>query len=305
VEPPASSFAIRAPAKVNLYLAVIARLPDGYHCVETVIQAVSLWDEVALAPAQDITLTCDEPGIPTGEDNLCYRAAVLLGRRLPPGSKSLGVAIALRKRIPAQAGLGGGSSDAAATLVGLNRMWGLRLRRDELAAVAAQIGADVPFFLRGGTALGTDRGQVLTALGPAPSLHLVLARSGPGVSTAWAYSRCAPTGSEGAYRPMVDALYGGSASAVANALRNDLETAVLPERPDIVELKDALRRQGALGVLMSGSGSAVLGIFVDGAAAQETAAVMRKKGAWARAVRGIRTGVRFAAGRIGGQPGPR
>ena len=291
---PAQSLILRAPAKVNLSLAVIARLPDGYHRVETVLQAVSLWDDILLRPARGIALTCDDPEIPNGEDNLCHRAAALLRQRVPSGRERPGVAITLRKRIPAQAGLGGGSSDAAATLVGLNRLWGLRLPREELALMAAEIGADVAFFLHGGTALGRDRGQILTRLPAAPELHLVLARTGPGVSTAWAYSRCRPTGDEGSSKRMLRALTQGFPAAIAAALSNDLEAAVLPERTDIAELKQRLLDCGARGALMCGSGSAVFGVFTGQAAAQETATAMDKNGVWARAVHSIRGGARFA-----------
>jgi len=286
---------IRAPAKVNLLLAVLEKLPDGYHRVETVLQTVSLWDEVVLRAVRAITLTCDDPSIPADEANLCHRAAMLLRERAGPRANAPGVAITLHKRIPAQAGLGGGSSDAAATLIGLNRLWELRLRRAELGKIAAQLGADVPFFLHGGTALGVGRGEVLTALEPAPLLHMVLARREPGVSTGWAYSRCRPRGGAGASKRMLDALTVRSPSAIAGALRNDLETAVLPERPDIAELKQRLVERGALGALMSGSGSAVLGIFAHHKEAQETAAVMSKNGVWARAVRSIRRGASVAA----------
>lgn len=292
---PAQSLTVRAPAKVNLCLAVIARLPDGYHRVETVLQAVSLWDDVVLRPARGISLTCNHPDIPTGDDNLCHRAAVLLRQCVPSGRTRPGVAITLRKRVPAQAGLGGGSSDAAATLVGLNRLWDLRFRREELSGMAAEIGADVPFFLRGGTALGRDRGQMLTRLAVAPVLDLVLARRGPGVPTAWAYVRCHPTGDEGSSKRMIRAVTEGSRTAIAAALRNDLEAAVLPERADIAELKQAMLDCGALGVLMCGSGSAVFGLFAGRDSAQETAAAMDKNGVWARAVRSIRGGVRLSA----------
>ena len=290
---PASPVTIRTPAKVNLLLAVLERLPDGYHRVEAVLQAVSLYDELTLRAAPSITITCDDPRIPTGEGNLCHRAARLLAERVNTGSRIPGAAIALAKRIPPEAGLGGGSSDAAAALLGLNRLWQLGLGADELTEVAAQIGADVPFFIRGGAALGTRRGDLLTPLPQAPTLHLTLVMRGPGVSTAWAYSRCRPGGEQGASGPMVEALKAGSARAIASVLRNDLEAAVLPERRDIAELKRALIQYGALGALMSGSGAAVFAIFADDKAAQETASVMSKNGIWARAVRTIERGAVF------------
>jgi 4-diphosphocytidyl-2-C-methyl-D-erythritol kinase len=298
---------IRAPAKVNLLLAVLEKLPDGYHRVETVLQTVSLWDEIILRAADAITLTCDDPSIPADESNLCHRAAALLRERARGRINAPGVSITLRKHIPAQAGLGGGSSDAAGTLIGLNRLWGLRLRRAELSQIGAELGADVPFFIHGGTALATGRGDVLTRLEAAPLLCMVLARRDPGISTRWAYSRCRPKSDAGAYGQMLNALGARSPSAIASALRNDLETAVLPGRPDIAELKQRLVERGALGALMSGSGSAVFGIFAGHRAAQETAAAMSKNGVWARAVRSIRQGASFTtvdSEEVGASAGP-
>jgi len=293
---PPPNLTLRAPAKVNLFLAVLERLPDGYHRVETVLQAVSLWDEVRLERTpQGISIACDDPSIPTGEDNLCHRAAALMAQRLPQRVRPLGIAIALRKRIPAQAGLGGGSSDAAATLIGLNRLWRLGLRRRDLLEVAAELGADVPFFVHGGLALATGRGDNISRLKSGPALHMVLCRSGSGVSTAWAYSRCRPCGGEATYRVMLDALDTGAAAAVAAAVRNDLEAAVLPQRRDIAELKERLLGRGAVGALMAGSGSAVVGIFPARKTAQETAAHLSNNRVWACAVRSVGGGVRFAS----------
>ncbi|UCH33487.1 MAG: 4-(cytidine 5'-diphospho)-2-C-methyl-D-erythritol kinase [Armatimonadota bacterium] len=292
--PSAFPLRLRAPAKVNLLLAVLGELPDGYHKVENVLQAVSLWDELVLQPAQGISIACNDASVPVGEDNLCHRAARLLGARVPRAARAGGVAITLRKQVPSQAGLGGGSSDAAATLVGLNRLWDLRLRRDDLCELAVELGADVPFFIRGGTALGTGRGDKLTRLPPGPRLHIVLARSGEGVSTAWAYSHCQVSGEDGASRQMLRALSAGDGGGIAAALRNDLEDAVLPHRRDIARLKQHLLERGALGARMSGSGSAVFGIFDSRKAAQDTAAAMSNPKVWARAVSSIRGGVAFS-----------
>ncbi len=293
--PAASShLKLRAPAKVNLSLAVLGKLPDGYHRVHAVLQTVSLWDEVTLRPRRrGIAITCDDPDVPSDERNLCHRAAVLLMRCAPGGRECRGVAIHLRKRIPAQAGLGGGSSDAAATLVGLSRLWGLGLRRCELAERAARLGADVPFFIQGGCAVGTGRGDEVARLGAGPAMHLVLARAGAGVPTWWAYGRCETRTEKRKPRRMIRAVESGSPAAIAKALRNDLEQAVLPARPDIAELKARLLERGALGALMAGSGCAVFGVFSTHKGAQETAALMSKNGVWARAVRSIGSGVSF------------
>jgi len=288
---PSSCLKLRAPAKVNLALAVLGHLPDGYHRVETVLQTVSLWDEVTLtARPRGITIACREPGVPTDETNLCYQAAALLSEFLPPAPRR-GVAIGLRKHIPMQAGLGGGSSDAAATLVGLKRLWGLRLHRAQLQELAARLSADGPFFVEGGCALATGRGDSVERVGAGPRLHFVLVRQGPGVSTAWAYAKRLPRSPKGACQAMARAAGGASPTAIAGLLHNDLEAAVLPERPDIADLKAHLLSEGALGALMAGSGAAVFGIFPTHRAAQESAARMSKNGIWARAVHSIGRGV--------------
>lgn len=285
---------LRAPAKVNLVLAVLGKLPHGYHQVETALQTVSLWDEVTLERrARGIAIACDDPQVPQDESNLCYRAALLLMEHASPRRERGGVVVRLRKQIPIQAGLGGGSSDAAATLVGLNRLWGLRLRRRELRKLAARLGADVPFFIEGGCGVGVGRGDVITRLGAGPALHLVLARDGPGVSTAWAYARCPARSETDALRGIRRALSAPSPQGIAAALRNDLEQAVLPQRPDIARLKARLLQAGALGALMAGSGSAVFGVFPTRKAAQEAAARMSNHGLWAHVVHSIGSGVSF------------
>jgi 4-diphosphocytidyl-2-C-methyl-D-erythritol kinase len=284
---------VRAPAKVNLFLAVLGELPDGYHRVETVLQAVSLWDEVVLRRGRGVALTCDEPNVPGDESNLCCRAARLLAERAGRDVAASGVTMTLRKNIPVQAGLGGGSSDAAATLVGLNRLWGLRLRRHELVEIAGELGADVPFSVHGGAALGTGRGERLERLAPNPALHLVLANRPPGVSTAWAYSRWRPGRKASSLRRMLTALEAASLEGIAAALRNDLEDAVLPRRPDIAELKARLVDEGAVAALMCGSGSAVVGFVRTPKAAQDIAARLCKNGIWARAARSTRGGAAF------------
>jgi len=288
---------LRAPAKVNLFLAVRGERPDGYHEVETVLQAVSLWDELVMRQGRGITVTCGNPDVPGGDNNLCCRAARLLAERTGHDAEAMGVAIVLRKHIPVQAGLGGGSSDAAATLSGLNRLWGLRLRRRELTEIAAELGADVPFFIHGGAALGTGRGETLERLAPGPVLHMVVANRGHGVSTAWAYARWRHGGKGPPLRRLRSALEAGSPERIAGALRNDLEAAVLPHRCDIAELKARLMDAGAMGTLMCGSGSAVFGLVQTPRAAQDIAQSMCKNGIWARVVRSIRGGAAVAPAR--------
>jgi 4-diphosphocytidyl-2-C-methyl-D-erythritol kinase len=243
-----------------------------------------------LRGGRGITLTCRDPGVPRGDDNLCCRAARLLAARTGHDVETAGVAITLRKNIPVQAGLGGGSSDAAATLVGLNRLWELRLRRPDLIEIAADLGADVSFFMMGGAALGTGRGERLDALPTGPVLNMIVVNRGAGVSTAWAYSQWRPGSRGSSLRRLLAARDTGSPDAIAAALRNDLEAAVLPHRPDIAELKAYLLGAGAVGTLMCGSGSAVFGLARTPKAAQDIARSMCKNGIWARAVRSIWTG---------------
>src|SRR5438270_3967148 len=156
------SLVVAAPAKLNLFLEVRGKRPDGFHDLETLMVAVDLFDTVELAPgpAGRITIECDPPGLPTGPDNLAYKAADALRRHA--NRPDLGAAVRLVKRIPAQAGLAGGSSDAAATITGLNRVWELNLSPPDLAAVAAEVGSDVAFFLGGPSAWCTGRGELVT-----------------------------------------------------------------------------------------------------------------------------------------------
>ena len=168
--PPEPPISVAAPAKINLSLEILRRRDDGYHDVATVLQTVDLADELAFTPASEIVVEGDTEGIPQ-EENLVYRAACLFQDHL---GETRGARIGLHKRIPLAAGLGGGSTDAAATLVGLCRLWERDLRRGELAALAAELGSDVPFFLYGGTALAEGRGERVTPLPPLRHADLVL-----------------------------------------------------------------------------------------------------------------------------------
>ena len=168
--PPIAACNLRIPAfaKINLSLEVIGRRDDGYHDVATILQTIDLADELALEPANTLSVTCDDPGL-AGESNIVWRAATNLASRagILPRAR-----IHITKRIPVAAGLGGGSADAAAALLGLNRMWELNLATPELHQVAATLGSDVPFLLTGGTALATGRGDVLHPLPPLPETHV-------------------------------------------------------------------------------------------------------------------------------------
>jgi len=250
---------LRASAKVNLVLEVLGKRPDGYHELSTVMQAVDLFDRLTVEAAATITLETSEPALPTDDRNLVVRAARLLQEAA--GIKA-GARIVLDKRIPLAAGLGGGSSDAAATLLGLNRLWGLRWRRERLVELAVKLGMDVPFFLGRGRALGTSRGEVLSALPGVGGYALVLVNPGMGLSTQEVYGRVPPgwrAESDGTKR-MLDALKKRNVVRVAGALTNHLEHWVEPAMPVIGRMKAALFAAGALGAAMSGSGPTVFGL---------------------------------------------
>jgi 4-diphosphocytidyl-2-C-methyl-D-erythritol kinase len=249
---------LTAAAKVNLVLEVLDRRADGYHEIATVMQTVDLADRLTLEDSDVLELACQTPGVPTDVSNLALKAAVALR---DAGRVERGVRITLDKRIPVAAGLGGGSSDAAAVLLGLNRLWRLRWPMARLAEVAITLGMDVPFFLRGGVALGTGRGERLRTVTGA-SLALVLANPGVAVSTAEAYGRVTRAMyTDGAQcDAMIAALGTRRPARVAASLYNGLEAAVTPAHPEIARMRAALLAAGALGARMSGSGPTVFAV---------------------------------------------
>ena len=278
--------AVRTPAKVNLTLEVLGKRPDGYHEIATVMQAVDLFDRLTVERAETISLETGDSGLPTDDRNLVIRAARLLHEEAKRGD---GAHIRLDKRIPVAAGLGGGSSDAAATLWALNRIWGLRWSRERLSELGARIGSDVPFFLGRGRAMGTGRGERLRGLTSSGGLALVLVNPNFPLSTAEAYGRV-PKGWTGEARGtarMVEALRRHSVRGVAAALTNTLETLVEPAVPMIGRMKAALLAAGALGVAMSGSGPTVFGIARSLDHAQSIRRVVNRAGWSCWSVRSI------------------
>jgi 4-diphosphocytidyl-2-C-methyl-D-erythritol kinase len=247
-----------ARAKVNLALEVLSRRPDGYHEIATVMQVIDLSDRLILEEADDLAVSTSAPGVPTDESNLAYRAAAVLRDAAKLGR---GVRITLDKRIPVAAGLGGGSTDAAAVLAGLNRLWGLRWPVARLEELAVSLGMDVPFFLRGGAALATGRGERLAPLDGA-ALFLVLVNPRFPLSTAEMYARVTPTmySGGGQARQMAGALGTRRPGRVAASLYNGLEGAARAAHPQIGQMQAALVAAGALGAAMSGSGPTVFGI---------------------------------------------
>jgi 4-diphosphocytidyl-2-C-methyl-D-erythritol kinase len=242
---------------------VLGIRPDGFHELRTVFQAISLHDVVeCTARAGPLAVECDVPGVPVDRTNLVWRAAEALWRSLRRTGAVRDVAIRLRKEIPIQAGLGGGSSDAAATLLALTRLWRVPVRPAQLTDVAATLGADVPFFMSGGTALGLGRGDEIYPLADLPRHWIVLLVPGFGVSSADAYAwydgeRALARGL-GAREPQH---VPGPWPSRAAQMINDLEAPIARHHPEIDHMRMALRGAGALAAAMSGSGSTVFGLF--------------------------------------------
>jgi 4-diphosphocytidyl-2-C-methyl-D-erythritol kinase len=250
---------LRTSAKVNLALEVLGKRGDGYHEIATVLQAVDLFDRLTMETADILSLHADDPELPTDDGNLVMRAARLLQKT---AGIEKGARLRLQKRIPVAAGLGGGSSDAAATLLGLNRLWGLRWPRARLQELAVELGMDVPFFLGTGRAVARGRGERLQALPGGGGYALVLVNPRTPLSTREVYGRvpagwhAEPTGTE----RVIEALRRRNAAALAAALTNNLERVVEPVLPVIGRMKAALLAAGALGAIMSGSGPTVFGL---------------------------------------------
>jgi 4-diphosphocytidyl-2-C-methyl-D-erythritol kinase len=263
---------VEAPAKLNLFLEILGKRPDGYHELETVMVAVDLRDTLRLFddPSGRISLECDDPTLPTDEDNLVVRAALRLKDRA--GTKQ-GVRIELKKLIPAQAGLAGGSSDAAATLVGLDRLWGLALGVEALDELASGLGSDVNFFLHGPAAVCRGRGERVEPINLKAPLHFVLVCPPVGVSTADVYRALVPPPRPRPMGGIVAALAGGKPADLAEHLFNRLQPIAESIRPELARVRKALADLGPLldGHLMSGSGSAFFGLCRDNDAAREAA----------------------------------
>jgi 4-diphosphocytidyl-2-C-methyl-D-erythritol kinase len=305
---------IRSYAKINLTLRVLGRRPDGYHDLRTVFQTVALHDTLTLAPRRGpFVLTCATPSVPLDDSNLIAKAAAALWRAIGRAGAPHGVAIALTKRIPLQAGLGGGSSNAAATLRALASIWRARLSDADLLAIAASLGADVPFFLRGGTALGVDRGDRTYRLPDFPPASVAIVLPDFGVSTADAYRWFAETrGATDAGGDLIEAGKAHRMTRPARRLRataatlpagwpypaeettNDLERPVINRYPEIGAIKRRLLREGAVYAAMSGSGSAVFGLFSSQAAA-DRATRRRPREGWRTFVTRTKAGWRISS----------
>jgi 4-diphosphocytidyl-2-C-methyl-D-erythritol kinase len=249
---------VRAFAKINRSLRVVGVRPDGFHELRTVFQSIALHDTLTIRAVHGpLQLTCDDPDCPTDEGNLIWRAAQQVWKAAKRRGAPLDVSIHLSKRIPLQAGLGGGSSDAAAALRALGRLW--RVEAGRVRAIAPSLGADVPYFFEGGTVLGLERGDELFPLIDAPPAWVVLAIPSFGVSTKDAF---AWFDADGARRRQPSVLRSPKGFALhERETVNDLQRVVAQRHPEIAQLVRALKRAGAADAAMSGSGSAVFGLF--------------------------------------------
>lgn len=267
---------LKAPAKVNYRLDVLRRRPDGYHDLRMIMQRFDLCDEVTLALTESpgIRVVCGREGVPDGPDNIAWRAADAL---LPMATTPSGVEIRIDKRIPVAAGLGGGSSDCAAVLMGLNQLLGLDLSDERLMEIGVKLGADVPFFIFKRTALAEGVGDRLTAIEGVPAAWLVVVNPNIHVSTAWVYQNLQLTN-----RPPHSKIpsFFATVAEICAVLGNDLEAVTIERFPVIAEIKERLRGLGAAGVLMSGSGPTVFGVFEDEGAARQAAASLAAGTDW-------------------------
>ncbi|MGG4218541.1 4-(cytidine 5'-diphospho)-2-C-methyl-D-erythritol kinase [Paenibacillus jamilae] len=251
----------KAPAKINLMLDVLRKRDDGYHEVEMIMTMVDLSDRLTMSelPRDTIIISSQAGYIPLDEKNLAFQAARLIKERY---NVSTGVHIHLDKHIPVAAGLAGGSSDAAAALRGLNKLWKLGISDAELRVLGAELGSDVPFCITGGTALASGRGELLKPLPNPPQCWVILAKPPINVSTAEVYGRVKADRitHHPSARQMEQAIRNASFTNVCNALGNVLEDVTLKLYPEVEHLKNSMIRLGADGVLMSGSGPTVFGL---------------------------------------------
>ena len=258
-----------AYAKLNLTLAVTGRRADGYHTIQSLFQSISLCDRLVLERRESGFTLNDVEKIPAGE-NIIARADRLLRREFPNLG---GIAATLEKNIPTEAGLGGGSSDAAAYLRGANRLYGLELENERLSALAAELGADVPFCVNGGTAIAAGIGEILQPVESRLPLHLVVTKPAAGCATPAMYRRIDELGDRLRQRDTTDAaaaaLKNGDLAGLCGSLYNVFEE--VTALPELGELRRELRQSGALAALMTGSGSAVCGIYPTGEAAKTAA----------------------------------
>jgi 4-diphosphocytidyl-2-C-methyl-D-erythritol kinase len=275
---------IAAPAKINLYLRVVARRPDGYHEIESLFCPVGLYDHLRLSPVcgGGVEIHCDADQVPSDATNLAHRAATLFFSTLaetghrPPNP---GVHIDLHKQIPVGAGLGGGSSDAAAVLRGLNQLHGAPFDKDRLRSLARHLGADCPFFVEARPAFATGLGEKLRPVLNLPEYQVIIIYPGLHISTAEVYKKLNLRLTKG-QKKINYSHFTGPNFDVRRYLLNDLETVTAGAHPEIDAAKSLLHQNGALGALMSGSGSCVFGLFAAEQEARRALAALPRRSGW-------------------------
>ena len=272
-----NSISLKAYAKINIGLDVTGKLPDGYHLVKMIMQNIDLYDEVVLTEnvSGDIRLDMNVDFLPTDERNLAYKAAKLMKEDF---GIDRGIDIYIRKNIPAAAGMAGGSTDAAAVMTGMNKLFDLNIDRNILMEHGLKLGADVPYCIMGGTALAEGIGEKLTQLSPCPDCYVLVAKPDISVSTAYVYTNLVLDGTT--VHPDIDmvrnALESGDIRTAAQNMGNLLENVTQKEYPVISEIKHIMDDNGALGSLMSGSGPSVFGIFDTKGQAQTACKALEK-----------------------------
>ena len=264
-------------AKINLRLDILRKRADGYHDIRTVFQKVSLRDELHIAISKrGIDVTCDNPQVPVNKDNLACKAAQSM---LNQYNIKDGISIEIKKKVPVASGLGGGSSNAASTLMGINQLFGLGAAKQELMKIGSTIGADVPFFIFGNAALATGIGDRLETIEVNPKLWLLLITPDIPISTAWAYSNLRIGLTNKHINITIPSCLNRFSEIIA-ILSNDLEKVAIPRYPIIQKIKDELINKGAKGSLMSGSGSTVFGIFSSEDEAKEAYTQLKTHSDW-------------------------
>ena len=267
---------IQAPAKINLFLDVIRKRPDGYHDLKMIMQTINLYDDIHIDKTthNGIEINCDAMGIPRGENNIAYKAAELMKRQY---NIKQGMTITIKKRIPVSAGLAGGSADAAAVMRGINELFGINIDNFSLAKLGKQAGADVPFCIIGETAIAQGVGEVLTPLELFGEVPVVLVKPQFSVSTAYVFNKfihCSEINKPDINR-LIEALRIRDIKNVGLNLFNALETVTAEKYREIKDIKRILNQNGAIGSLMSGSGPSVFGIFDDNSKAQEAYSILK------------------------------
>lgn len=269
---------LRAYAKINLGLDVVRRREDGYHEVRMIMQTISLHDRLSIRACKEdgISIKTNLSYLPTNENNLVYKAALLLKEEF---GIEQGLSIHLDKHIPVAAGMAGGSTDAAAALVGLNQLFQLGLTKEELMKRGVRLGADIPYCILGGTALSEGIGEVLTPLPKLPECFVLIAKPPMHVSTKFVYEnlKLDTLPSHPDIDGMAEAIQKGQLAGVISRMENVLESVTIPEYPVIGQLKDIMKNAGAKNALMSGSGPTVFGIFTEEAAVKNALKLCRKQ----------------------------